>query len=156
MESPEPTQELARAKQIVFRLLKIRNRSEKEIKDRLKLKDLDDNTIEKTLQYFKDALLIDDRQFAKWWINARLTKPFGFRRIQFELKNKGIHDEIAKEELSAAFSQISEVRLMETLVRKRLSRYKNLDPLTKKRRLFEYLARRGFHIESINQTLQKI
>ena len=156
MELPETTKELQRARQIVFRLLKIRNRSEKEISDRLKLKRFDDAIIDKTLQYFKDAQFIDDRQFARWWITSRLTKPFGFKRIQFELRNKGISNEILKEELSEISSRVSEVQLVESLVKKRLARFKEMDPLTQKRRLFDYLARRGFSLESINKVIKNL
>ena len=156
MDKPELTKELARARRIVFLLLKIRNRSEKEIRDRLKLKGFDSIVIEKTLQYFKDAQFIDDRQFAKWWIDVRLLKPFGFNRIKFELKSKGISDDILNEALPEASNQTSEILLVDMLVKKRQPRYKNLDKLTMKRRLFDYLARRGFSSESINQVIQKL
>ena len=154
--SPEITKEQARAKQIVFRLLKIRNRSEKEIKDRLKLKRISEDTIEKTLCYFKEAQSIDDRAFAQWWIHARLAKPLGLKRIQFELKQKGISDEILNEVIPEVFNRQSEFPVVEELARKRWQNYKNLDTLTKKRRLSGYLARRGFSSESIQQVLRKL
>src|SRR5262245_19591740 len=141
MKLPASTQETQRARNIGFRLLKIRHRSEKEIKDRIKLKGINDETIEQTLQYFRDAQFIDDRQFARWWISSRLTKPFGFKRIQFELRNKGISDEILRDELAEMSGRVSEIQLVESLVQKRLARFKNVDPTTKKRRLFEFLAR---------------
>ena len=41
--------------------------------------------------------LLDDRAFTKSWINYRLARPFGFRRIIQELKAKGIDQEIIEQ-----------------------------------------------------------
>ena len=157
MDEPTLNQKtLQKSKNFVFRLLKIRQRSEKEIRDRLKRKQIPKDVIEKTIHYFKSLQLIDDRQFAKSWINARLSKPLGLNRIRLELKQKGIDDAIIEEEFAHKKENYFEEDILLQLAQKRLERYRNLDQLTAKRRLFEYLVRRGFGINSINKIVQSI
>ncbi len=148
--------ELLRAKTIVFRLLKVRPRSEGEIRTRLKLKKIAEGTIENTVTYFKHIDLINDRQFAKAWTQARLLKPFGLNRIRFELKNKGINDTLLKETISEAAKTFPEVHTIARLVQKRLPKYKSADPLKTKRQLFGYLVRRGFKPGDVTSALSKI
>ena len=90
---------LVQAKSYVFRLLKIRFRSEKEVRDKLGQKGFSEPTVDEAVGYFRSIGLIDDRQFARRWIASRLNKPFGVHRIRFELKEKGIAPEIIKQAL---------------------------------------------------------
>lgn len=148
--------EVLRAKAIVFRLLKIRPRSEHELRSRLKMKKITEPLIESTIAYFKQIELINDRQFAKAWTQARLLKPFGLNRIRFELKNKGISDTILKETLAEAKEAFPETEAITKLVAKRLPKYKNTDPVKTKRRLFDYLVRRGFNASDVSRALSKM
>ena len=156
MVTQERNKELIRARNIVFLLLKFRQRSEKEVRQRLKRKSISDSIIENVVDYFKELTLLDDRQFARSWIRARLLKPFGVKRIRFELKQKGIPDNIINEELTEASHSEGENEAVTALAKKCLSKYKNLEPIKAKRRTYEYLLRRGFTSEQIQKTLQKI
>ncbi len=148
--------EFKRAKTLAFQFLKIRNRSEKEILAQLSKKKISSQTLDQTIQYLKNLRLINDRQFARDWIAMRLQKPLGRRRIFFELKQKGISDEILEEEITAVPRQESEEQIVETLARRRLERYKSLDESKRKRRVFEYLARRGFEIDTITKVVEHL
>ena len=144
-----------KAKSAVFRLLKIRSRSEQEVKDKLKQKGFDEHVIGQAIRYFKDLELIHDRQFAKGWIASRLNKPFGSHRIRLELKQKGIDDDIIDEELTKALESYSEEEVVLSLLKKRVVKYKNVPPLKLKQRLYNYLARRGFNAEVIYRSLKR-
>jgi len=148
--------DLKRAKTIAFRLLKIRQRSEKEITDRLKNKNIPPETIEQAMHYLRTYAYVDDVQFVRWWIQTRLAKPFGLKRIRSELRLKGISEELIEEELSHIAESIDETKLMDRVAQRRLGRLKGLEPLKKKRRLFDYLARRGFSPEAISRYVKKI
>ncbi len=144
------------AKETAFRLLKIRGRSEKELESRLQLKGFSDETIAETVEYLKRTKLIDDRQFTKSWINARLNKPFGLRRIAFELQKKGIAKELIEEGISNAKDVFDETQVVENLTKRRAARYGAIDKEKLRRRVFEFLARRGFSIETIQKSVQKL
>ena len=156
MDKDEAKKKRSKARESVYRLLKYRFRSEKEIADKLKIKGFDKATIDETIRYFKDLEIIDDRQFARGWISSRLNKPFGPKRIQHELDQKGIARHIIEEELHDAFDAYSEADVVLNLARKRTQKYKGIEPLKAKQRLFGYLSRRGFSTEAIYKAINQI
>lgn len=140
----------------VFRLLKFREYSEKEIHDKLKKKNFPPDILDRTIDYFKGLGLINDRLFAQKWIRARLAKPFGPNRIQFELKAKGISEEIIKKELPDALSQFPEEEIVLKLAKERAAKYQNIDQDKLKQRVYGYLARRGFRREMILEAIERL
>lgn len=147
--------QLAKAKATVFRLFKFRPRSEKEIVDKLKTKKISPETIGTAIEYFRKLDYIDDRRFAKAWAQSRLVKT-GINRIRFELKKKGIAEEIIQETIGQIPEDYSELEALLPVARKRLTKYKNLDPVKSKRRLYEFLARRGFRQTTIQKALREL
>lgn len=156
MSKEQDKQAVKKAKDTVFRILKIRSRSEKEIRDKLKQKGFTEPLIDQTIRYFTNLELINDRQFAKGWIASRLAKPYGSHRIRFELKNKGIDKEVLEEELIKATHQYPEEEIVLSLAQKRAKKYKDIDPIKVKQRLLNYLTHRGFNNEVIYKAINKL
>jgi len=156
MNTASQDKEFVRAKQTVFRLFRFRPRSEKEIAERLRKKEIPEDTIKKTILYLKRSELIDDRMFAKGWISSRLKKPFGLSRIRFELKQKGIKDEILSEEMENAVQDYSEIDAVLDLAQRRLRKYGHLEKIKAKQRLYNYLVRRGFKIGTIYKAIKEL
>ncbi len=148
--------ELKKAKMDVCRLLKYRLRSEQELRDKLITKNISESTINETITYFKDLDCINDRLFCRQWITSRLKKPFGFNRIQFELKNKGIPKNIIDEEFQKLTLDYSEINTVVELAQRRILKYKNVEPEKQKQRLFGFLARRGYNSSTIMKALKEI
>lgn len=144
-----------KAKESAFFLLKFRQRSEKEIYDRLKRKKFEEVIIQQTLRFLKDKEFIDDRRFARAWIESRINKPIGLRRLREELKLKGIAKEIISEQLDRIKENYSEEDIVIQVARNKFEKIKGLDPQKAKRRVYAYLLRRGFSpdvvIEAISQ-----
>ena len=145
-----------KAQQIVFRLLKFRLRSEKELQRKLKEKKLPGPIIKQTIQYFKDLELIDDHKFAQQWTSSRLKKPFGLNRIRLELKDKGIDVDIIDEALKSAENQYDELKIVTELAQYRASKHRNADPERIKRRIYGYLLRRGFSMNNIIKAIKTL
>ena len=99
---------------------------------------------------------MDDQQFASLWISSRLKKPFGLNRIRFELKQKGIDPEIISQETKRAQENYDESETILGLAQKRVAKYRNCNPKTAKRRLYDYLLRRGFQRGIIQKTITQI
>ena len=148
--------EKAKARESAFRLLKLRPRSEYELRQKLERKQYPDETIDETIQYLKQLQLIDDRRFTKAWISSRLARPFGLNRIRHELKLKGIEDQIIQEELSTAKETFTEDEAVLTLAQRRFKKYKNIERMKAKRRTYEYLLRRGFSGAAITKALRQL
>ncbi len=144
----------AQARQIVYRLLKIRLRSEQEIRSRLRLKKIPETTADDVVAYFKELGLIDDRVFARKWIAYRQSKPYGRSRIRFELRNKGIQEDILNEELRQGYEDFSEEQVVCDLAERRAQKYDNIDPEKRRKRIYDYLQRRGFAPNTIIKALK--
>ena len=148
---------LFKARNAVFQLLKVRLRSEKEIIERLKKKKFEDSLIEETCKYFRDIELIDDRKFAQEWIHSRLNKPFGLNRIKRELIDKGIAKDILEDELKKVdHKNDGELDIIQKLVQKRFQGYGHIDKNKLKQRIFGYLIRRGFSSENTYKALKEL
>ncbi|MFH1360144.1 MAG: regulatory protein RecX [Candidatus Omnitrophota bacterium] len=148
--------ELSQAKNAALRLLKFQARSEKEIRDRLRLKKFSKTSIEETMIFLKDTHLIDDRQLTKEWIQGRLSKPIGAKRVFFELEQKGVPQKIIQEELANAKIDSGEQTNVLSLAKQRLQKYRHLPVEKAKRRTYEYLAYRGFEPEVISEILDQL
>jgi len=145
-----------KAKEYAFFLLKFRQRSRQEIFERLKKKQFSETVIQETISFLKDRKFIDDSAFTRQWIESRINKPMGFRRLREELIRKGIDKEIIESQLEEIKKDYDEEGIVSGIVRKKLVSLQGLDPQKAKRRLYAYLLRRGFSpaiiIEKINQS----
>ena len=150
---------VARAKTYIFRLLKIRFRSEKEARDKLQQKGFSEPTADEAVGYFKSLDLINDRQFARRWIASRLSssnKPFGVHRIRFELKEKGIDPDLLKEEFERATADYSEGEVVARLARRQALKYRDIPREKVKQRVYGYLLRRGFNPAVVMKAIKDI
>ena len=139
-----------------LRFLKIRPRSVGELKGKLKNKGFSSEEIEATLEYLVEIKLLDDRAFTKSWIAYRLARPFGFRRIYSELSGKGVAKDIIEEAIAQAKSQYVEPDVILEVARRRLERLSGIDPQKKKKRLCDFLLRRGFAVDAVMKVLRKL
>jgi regulatory protein len=145
-----------KAKQYAFLLLKFRLRSKKEIYQRLKKKKFDLQTIEKTISFLKDKGFIDDDYFAKAWIESRLKKPLGLKRLKQELKLKGIDNQIIERQIQQIKKNYSEEDVVLEIACKKMEKLKGVEPQKAKRRLFSYLLRRGFSSDIVMDVLNQL
>ena len=144
------------AKGYIFRLLKIRFRSEKEVRDKLRKKGFSEPTADDAVGYFKGIDLINDRLFAQKWIAWRLNKPFGIHRIRFELKEKGIAPELIKEELGQAMLEYREIDVAGRLAKHQALKHRDIPREKVKQRVYGYLLRRGFNPAIVMKAIQDI
>lgn len=134
-------------------MLKFRQRSEKELASRLKKKGFDLEIIRQTIAFLKEKNFIDDRSFARAWIESRLGKNIGLIRIKAELKEKGLASEIIEELFSEVKSNYSEIDTVRRIAQERLSKFKAVEPNRAKSKVYAYLRRRGFSLEIITDAL---
>lgn len=134
------------------RLLAVRARSAAEIRQKLSLKRFSPLAIDSAMEKLTRQGYLNDAQFAEEWVRMRLRQGKGKRFIQGELWKKGISREI-QEKMAP---QQDDTATLETLVHRRLARYRNLDPLKARQRLWMWLAARGFERDKIEEVLQRI
>ncbi len=140
----------------VYRLLAIRARSEKEIISKLRGKGCSAECRERILEKLKDVGYIDDAQFAQDWIKGRYTvSPRGALVIREELRKKGIDEGIIEDLMNDPTSGYDECEAAKAFLDKRSYLLKGLDAAERKKRIYGYLARRGFSFDIINDIIDK-
>lgn len=147
---------LEKARGYAFLLLKFRLRSEKEITQRLKEKKFDEQVIKETIEFLKERKFIDDQAFAKAWIESRIRKPLGLRRLRQELSLKGIDKKIIDAELEEVKKGYIELDIVKKIVRERFEKLKGIQAQKAKFRLYTYLLRRGYSSEIVREVLNKL
>lgn len=145
---------LTKGKNYCFRLLKVRQRSQAEIEQRLKARQYPSSMVRKLVQYLSGLDLLDDAKFAQDWAKMRLSKDFGHRRISSELRQKGIAEAVIKSLMQDIGHNADEEKTVQKIAHKRFLRYKNLDAPIAQRRLYGYLIRRGFSENVILKTIR--
>ena len=144
------------AQRYVFILLKYRLRSQYEVTCKLKQKGFSDEIINETLDFFADLGYLDDLKFAQLWVSSRIrTKPRSKRFLEYELKNKGIAEDIIIQAV-AEVDQDQEYSLAKDIAIKRFSKMSNLDKNIVKRRLVGILGRRGFNRYIVYNVLKEV
>jgi regulatory protein len=136
-----------------LRLLNYRPRSEQEITMRLQQRGFNGNDIQTVLSNLKRQGLIDDSNFARFWNDNRQSfSPCSRRMTEIELRQKGVSLDVIEQEVSAIDDAANSYR-----VAFKYARNLNADDYPGfRRRLGEYLRRRGFGYEIINTTITRL
>lgn len=141
-----------------FRFLSYRPRSRKELQDFLNKKSdkkkISQDIVTQVMVRLEEMDYINDTKFAESFVSsALLGKPKGPSTIRFELKRKGVSDEIIST-VMANTEEIQDPDTQELLARKSLGKkgelYKKLPVLECKRKVHDYLLRRGFSASIIH------
>jgi regulatory protein len=121
--------------------------------DRLHRRGFEDSQIEIVINKLKEQKFLDDTAFAQFWKENRETfRPRSQRLTRLELRKKGVADEIIKEVTDDSND-------MDSAYHAALSKAQRLpkqDYEVFRRRLGDYLKRRGFGYTVINQTVKKM
>jgi len=149
---------LEKAKAYAFLLLKFRLRSEQEICSRMKQKKFPPEVIGATIDFLKKKKFIDDEAFTRAWMDSRLKRAMGLRRVKNELKLKGVKASVIEQSVAAVKEGYSEDEVVADLIRHKLRALKALDIQKAKQRIYAFLIRRGFSpdviVDNLNQILK--
>lgn len=127
--------------------LGLRPRTEKEMNEYLKDKGYAESAVKNTLEKLKGYGYIDDAEYCRVYINSYAAK-FGVRKMEAELKSKGIDRELIACALEETGDQTEAVF---ALAEKYLSSHKK-----DKRKLITYLMNKGFDYETVKEAISDI
>jgi len=138
-------------------LLRQRPRSVNEIRNRLKLKGYDDDLVEDIVAALKRSGELDDERFARLWVESRmLMNPAGDVVLKFELKGKGVSDNIIETVLAEKAEKYDEYELALSMAKDRFERLKKLDRRKATKRIYDFLLRRGFKYDNIRKVVESL
>jgi len=133
--------------------LSYRPRSEFEVRERLRRRRFDGDSIEAVIAKLKEQGLVNDMDFVQFWKENRGSfSPRSQWLTKLELKQKGVAGDIIDQVVNTIDDDDSAYRAA-------LSKARNLpksDYQEFRRRLGEYLKRRGFSYGVINHTIERL
>jgi regulatory protein len=151
------TKEYRKAWESALRLLNYRERSIKELIDRLSEKHYSSTTISAVIKRLKELDLLDDKKFAQLWARSRIRfKPRSAWLIGRELREKGIEEEIIQQVIEEELTPEQELAAAMSLAEKQVRRYRGEDTEKAREKLFAFLARRGFSPDMIWKCLEEV
>ena len=153
VESLARSDQLQRCLDAAIRYLSYRPRSESEIRKKLQQRGFDSHSIESVLVKLRKQGLVDDLMFVQFWKDNRQSfSPRSQRLTKLELRQKGVANEIID-------GIVNEVDDNDSAYRAAISKARRLslsDRQVFRRRMGEYLRRRGFDYQVINHTVERI
>lgn len=134
----------------LLRFATLRPRSEREVLYWLKRKKVHESIYKKLFSRLKKLELLNDEKFAHWWIEQRLTfKPRGERALISELLQKGVERDVIKSVLLKV--DMDEEGKAKELLEKNKAKWDKLKGGERKRKVWGFLARKGFSWETIRK-----
>ena len=139
----------------------IRPRSQRELRDYLYRKTRDTRTktgdikigvskelTERVFNRLLEKGYIDDEKFAKFWVeNRNVRKGSSMRKLQMELRGKGVDSAIIEQVL--ATTERVDTDELQKIIAKKASRYDDIQKLT------AYLVRQGFRYDDVKEALTR-
>lgn len=138
-----------------LRYLSYRARSEAEMRKYLSDKGFSENVSQTVIDRLKDERLINDPRFAQDWIDNRVSfRPRSQTQLRFELRNKGLSEDLIEDALQEA--DLDDIELACVAGKKLVGRYARLDWPDFRQKLGAALARRGFSYETVRSVTRQL
>lgn len=136
-----------------MRLLSYRPRSEVELRQRLARRGAPANLVDGAISRLRELGLVDDTAFARTWVEGRSRlSPRSRRLLRRELQAKGIDGEAAREALGPLDDEDAALRAAE----RRAAAMRELPYPEFRRRLGDFLRRRGFDAATVRRTVERL
>ncbi|MFZ0546684.1 MAG: RecX family transcriptional regulator [Candidatus Promineifilaceae bacterium] len=132
---------LEKAKQSAYRFLSYRPRSTAEVRQNLLGKGYSEEVVEQALIRLTELDLLNDREFARYWIEQRETfKPRSQRALRQELHQKGLSRQL----IDTAVADVDEEAAARKAAEKKARSWTQLPKETFFSKMSGFLQRRGF------------
>ncbi len=146
---------LKKARSRALRFLTYRARTVKELETYLQQKEFAAGIVTSVIAEMKDYGYLDDNKFARDFVNYRKSRGYGKKKIQYELRLKGIARDCIEELIADSFDREEELNIIRDMLSKRMP----TDGVIDRRwviRQASYLARRGFQENLIMNVLREL
>lgn len=145
--------EAERAYERALDFLSYRPRSEHEVRRALHKYHTPEPIVDEVIERLKRAGLVDDTAFVQYWIENRAQfRPRGLRALRQELRAKGVPEA----EIAEGLAGVNEEGLARKATETALRRFAHLPLPEFRRKLEEYLVRRGFSFSVVEALVDEI
>lgn len=135
-------------------MLEARARAAEELRRLLIKKGEPPADVDAAIERLRGAGLLDDASFARQLARSKAVGAgLSRRRVQQELTKRGVARQTAEQAIEDVFAEerVDEGEAIERVARKKLRTLAKLDATVQRRRLFGYLARRGYDSDEISR-----
>jgi regulatory protein len=148
---PRPT-----AYNYALNLLAARPYSSSALRRKLGQKEYSAADADDAIRRLLDNGLLNDARFAEQFARSKmLGTGASKRRLTQDLYRKGIKSDVATQAIANVVEQdeIDPAAVIERVARKKLAQLGDLEPVVLRRRLFAFLARRGYDLDEIKRVV---
>ncbi len=134
-------------------------RSVRDLRRRLLLKGEVEADVDAAIGRLTAAGLLDDAAYARAFVRSKVSSQgFSRRRLQQELAKRGVAREIAGDAIDEVLhdDEVDEAANIERAASKKLRTLRGLDEETQRRRLYAYLARRGYEADEVRAVVGRL
>ena len=142
-----------------LKLLAARPYSTSALRRKLTQKDYPAADADDAIRRLLDNGLLDDKKYAEQYARSKiLGTGSSKRRLQQDLYRKGIKGDVATTAIANVLEQeeIDPAVVIERVAKKKLTQLGDLEPLVLRRRLFGFLARRGYDVDEIKSIVGRL
>ena len=140
-------------------MLEARSRGVVELRRLLIKKGEPEADVDAAIERLKASGILDDTNFARQLTRSKaIGAGLSRRRIGQELTRRGVSRDVSDEAIEAVFEEegIDEAESIDRVARKKLRMLTKVDDATRRRRLYAFLARRGYDNDDIARVLQTL
>jgi regulatory protein len=140
-------------------MLAVRGRASAELRRLLIRKGEPADAVDVAIERLISAGFLDDAAFARSFARSKgVSGGLSRRRLEQELGRRGVTRETGSEAIETVFAEegVDESAAIERVARKKLRSLTSLDAPTRRRRLYSFLARRGYDSDDIGRILRQL
>ena len=138
-------------------MLAFRARSPHELSRALVRKGEEKAHVDRAIERLKEQGLLDDAAFAQSFTRAKvLGANQSRRRVQQQLARKGVARDVTDAAIDVVFEEegVDPRAIVEAAARKKMRSLRALEPAVRRRRLYAFLARRGYNGDDIRRAME--
>ena len=150
------TRPLATAYNYALSLLAARPYSTRALQQKLIQREYSAADADDAIRRLVDNRLLNDAKYAEQYARSKmLNTGVSKRRLSQDLYRKGIKGDVATAAIANVVEQeeIDTAAVIERVARKKLAQLGDLEPVVVRRRLFGFLARRGYDLDEIKRVV---
>ena len=134
-------------------------RSTRDLRRRLLLKGEPEADVDAAIERLTGAGLLDDSAYARAFVRSKVAaQGFSRRRLQQELARRGVARDISDVAIAEVMhdDDVDEAANVDRVARKKLRTLRGLDADTQRRRLYSFLARRGYEVDEVRAVVERL
>jgi regulatory protein len=147
-----------RALAYALRILSRRDSSISGVVSKLNGKGFAESIVAETVVHLQESGYLDDRRFARQWAESAIRNGRGFGpRLRLDLARLGVPAEIITETVSSLTAEYDEIETIDGLLKRKFVGFYPISASDReKRRVIQYMQRRGFSTAAIFHAFRNI